>query len=47
MFNSMNWENANLITVPNNKGHTSNLWGNCPLYGGNATDFLENPLSAF
>ncbi len=26
--------------VPNTRGHTSNLWGKCPLYGGNATGRL-------
>ncbi len=28
------------MEVPNTKGHTSNLWGKCPLYGGHATGGL-------
>ena len=42
----MSWENVYLIyfsrvmELPNPKGHTSNLWGKCPLYGSNATGRL-------
>ncbi len=31
---------SRVMKVPNTKGHTSNLLGKCPLYGGNATGRL-------